>query len=77
MNDALQAAMLFSEIESLPNFRAPTLDEVLAVGAVVNDDLDDSLMPVVTTVTFDQAIDCCLKLEQPRASAVLGRQMKK
>ena len=43
-DEALQAAMLLPESEALPDLRATTLDEILAVRVVVDHELDGSLV---------------------------------
>jgi len=67
MDEALQAAMLSSEIELFPDLWSAALDEVFAVGIgrrVVDHELDYLLSPVVATMTFDQPIDRCFDLKQ-------------
>jgi hypothetical protein len=46
MNEALQAAMILPESEKLPDLRATTLDEILAVGVVVDPQVDYLLGPI-------------------------------
>ena len=67
MDDALQAAMLFAKVESLPDLRAATLDEIFAVGVrllVVDYELNDLVGPIVAAMPFDKSIDGGLDFEQ-------------
>jgi hypothetical protein len=66
VDEALQTAMLFSEMEFLPNLLTSSLDEVLPVGVgvlVMKDELGNLLGPVVTTIALDQSIDGCFDLQ--------------
>ena len=67
--------MLFAEAKFLPDLRAASFDEVLAVGIgrlVVDDELDDLVGPVSATMLFDQAIDRRSDLQQPGTRPVFN-----
>src|SRR5207247_1250118 len=74
--EALQAAMLLAELELLPDLRATTLDEILAVRVVVDHELDDCLVCSAATVQFDQTRDRRLDVKQPLALAIFHRQVE-
>ena len=55
--------MLPPESEALPNFWTTALDEILAVGVVVDPKVDYLFGPIAATVAFDKAIDGHLDLQ--------------
>jgi hypothetical protein len=73
--DVLRCAATLSEDEALPDLRTTALDEILAVGVVVDHELDDFIGPIAVavliaiapTVLLDEAIDRRLDLKQPRS----------
>ena len=72
---ALKAAMLLAKPEPLPDLRTTALDEILAIGLVVDHELDDLavavLIAIAPSVLLDEAIDRRLDLKQPRSLATL------
>jgi hypothetical protein len=51
--------MLFPEAEEFPDLAATTLDQIFAIGVVVNPQVDNLFGPVAATVPLDKAIDRC------------------
>ena len=67
--------MLFPQSKKLPNLGAATLDEIFAIGVVVDPQVDNFFGPVTATMPLDEAINGRLDLKLP-LSAVLDRQVK-
>ena len=67
--------MLFPEAEEFPDLAAITLDEIFAIGVVVNPQVDNLFGPVTATMPLDETINGRLDLKLP-LSAVLDRQVK-
>ena len=68
--------MLIAKVEQLPDLWTTALDEIFAVGVVVDHKLYDPILPIAATVAFDEAIDRSLKLKASRSRASLVQQMK-
>jgi hypothetical protein len=75
MDEPLQAAMLLSKSETIPDLRTTTLNEVFAVGVVVYPQVDHLLGPIAFAVSLDEAIDRRLDLKFP-LGAGLNREVE-
>ena len=76
VNDTLQAALFLPQSKAIPNFRTTALNQVLAVGVVVDHELDDPLVGDAATMPLDQTRDRVLDLKELLARAVLHRQVE-
>jgi hypothetical protein len=76
VDDALRVAVLFSDTKELPNLETAALDEVFAVGVLVQSQVNGLLMKDAATMKADQTTDRGLDLQEPGACAVIGRKMK-
>ena len=65
----------FLRRKSFQTFAATTLDEIFAIGVVVDPQVDNLFGPITATVPLDKAIDRRLDLKLP-LGAVLDRQVK-
>jgi hypothetical protein len=76
MDDALRFAPFLFDVEVIPYLPVAPFDEVEAIRVGMNYQFDCELPQNAAAVTTDEMKQRSLSLQQPRAGAILGRQVE-